>query len=55
MEHPMMARIARKVSVILRLESQLGKVHDPFAGAYGIEVLVDKIAQEAWSKFQSQQ
>jgi methylmalonyl-CoA mutase len=55
MEHPMMARIARNVSVILRLESQLGKVHDPFAGAYGIEVLVDKIAQEAWSKFQSQQ
>lgn len=55
LEHPMMARIARNVSVILELESQLGKVHDPFAGAYGIEVLVDKIAQEAWNKFQALQ
>lgn len=54
-EHPTMNRIARNTSLILRLESHLGKVNDPFAGAYGIEVLVDKIAQEAWTKFQSLQ
>jgi methylmalonyl-CoA mutase len=54
-EHPTMNRIARNTSLILRLESHLGKVNDPFAGAYGIEVLVDKIAREAWIKFQSLQ
>lgn len=54
-EHPTMNRIARNTSVILRLESQFGKVNDPFAGAYGIEVLVDKIAREAWNQFQSLQ
>jgi methylmalonyl-CoA mutase len=53
--HPMMNRIARNTSLILRLESHLGKVNDPFAGAYGIEVLIDKIALEAWTKFQSLQ
>lgn len=47
-----MRRIARNASFILKEESQLGKVNDPFGGAYVIEVLVDSIAREAWRDFQ---
>jgi methylmalonyl-CoA mutase len=54
-DQPMMTRIARNTSTILREESHLGKVNDPFAGAYGIEVLTDRIARDAWSLFQSKQ
>jgi methylmalonyl-CoA mutase len=51
--HPMMARVARNVSSILREESYLGKVADPTAGSYFLENLVDRLAQEAWKKFQA--
>jgi methylmalonyl-CoA mutase len=51
----MMTRIARNTSVILKEEAHLGKVSDPFAGAYGVDVLIDRIARDAWTKFQSQQ
>lgn len=54
-DHVMMARIARNTSIILREESHLGKVKDPFAGAYGIEIMTDRIAKDAWSSFQSKQ
>ena len=47
-----MRRIARNASFILKEESHLGKVSDPFGGAYVIEVLVDTIAREAWRDFQ---
>ncbi len=53
--HTMMSRVARNVSMILREESKFGKVNDPFAGAYGIEVLTQEIARAAWKKFQSMQ
>ncbi len=53
--HTMMSRVARNVSMILREESKFGKVNDPFAGAYGIEVLTDQLARAAWKKFQSMQ
>lgn len=47
-----MNRIARNVSNILREESHLDKVSDPLAGAYGIEVMVEKMASTSWSMFQ---
>ena len=53
--HTMMSRVARNVSMILREESKFGKVNDPFAGAYGIEVLTEEMARTAWKKFQSLQ
>lgn len=48
-----MRRIARNASVILRDESQFGKINDPFAGAYGVEILTDQIARDAWKAFQN--
>ncbi len=53
--HSMMTRVARNTSAILREESKFGKVNDPFAGAYGVEVLTEQMAQAAWKKFQSMQ
>lgn len=52
-QNTMMSRIARNASHILLEEAQLGKVNDPFAGAYALEVMTDKIAAAAWKKFQS--
>jgi methylmalonyl-CoA mutase len=49
-----MSRIARNTSAILLEESQLGKVYDPLAGAYGIDVIVDQISKDAWKKFQDE-
>jgi methylmalonyl-CoA mutase len=48
----MMSRIARNTSTILLEESHLGKVNDPFAGAYALEVMTDRIAQDSWTLFQ---
>lgn len=50
--NPLLNRIARNVSSILREESHLSQVADPTAGSYYIESLTDQFAQEAWSKFQ---
>lgn len=50
--NPLLNRIARNVSSILREESHLSHVADPTAGSYYIESLTDQFAQEAWSKFQ---
>jgi methylmalonyl-CoA mutase len=51
--NPLMERIARNVSVVLREESHLNKVADPVAGSYAVETLTNEIAQEAWKYFQS--
>lgn len=48
-----MDRNARNVSNILREESHLHKVADPFAGAYTIAIMVDEMAQQAWRMVQS--
>ncbi len=50
--NPLLNRIARNVSSILREESHLSQVADPTAGSYYIEHLTDQFAQQAWSKFQ---
>jgi methylmalonyl-CoA mutase len=49
-----MKRIARNTSTILQEESHFAKVHDPFGGTYAIDIMTDRIAQEAWSTFQQQ-
>lgn len=48
-----MNRIARNVSSILREESYLDKVADPLAGSFAVEVMTDKISQNAWAMFQN--
>lgn len=49
-----MRRIARNTSVILKEEAHFNKTNDPFAGAYGAEILTDQIARDAWKLFQTQ-
>lgn len=46
-------RLARNLSIILREESQLGRVADPAAGSYYLETLTDTLAREAWVLFQT--
>jgi methylmalonyl-CoA mutase len=46
-------RLARNLSIILREESQFGRVADPAAGSYYIETLTDTLAREAWALFQA--
>jgi methylmalonyl-CoA mutase len=46
-------RLARNLSIILREESQLGRVLDPAAGSYYLETLTDTLAREAWALFQA--
>lgn len=50
---PMMSRVARNVSHILREESHFSKVADPLAGAYLIENLTYQLTEQIWSKFQA--
>lgn len=45
-------RIARNVQHLLQLESHTDKVIDPAAGSFYIEKLTDKLAAQAWKKFQ---
>ncbi len=49
---PFTLRIARNAQHLLKLESYLNRVVDPSAGSYYIEALTDKLADEAWAKFQ---
>lgn len=44
-------RIGRNVSNILREESYFGKVADPTAGSYAIDVMTHNLAQKAWLNF----
>ncbi|TGK93018.1 methylmalonyl-CoA mutase [Leptospira brenneri] len=46
-------RIARNSQLLLRYESFLDKVEDPAAGSYYLEVLTKKLAETAWTKFQT--
>lgn len=43
-------RIARNVQHLLQMESHFGKVNDPAAGSYYIEVLTKKITEKVWEK-----
>jgi len=45
-------RLARNTQLLLRHEAMLGRVADPAAGSYYIEVLTDSLAQESWKTFQ---
>jgi methylmalonyl-CoA mutase len=45
-------RLARNTQLLLRHEAMLGRVADPGAGAYYIEILTDSIAREAWKLLQ---
>jgi methylmalonyl-CoA mutase len=54
-QNPTFHRIARNVSSILREESHLNKVADPVDGAYAVDMMVDTIAKQAWTLFQSKQ
>ncbi|MBM9590895.1 methylmalonyl-CoA mutase [Leptospira sp. 201903075] len=46
-------RIARNSQLLLRYESFVDKVEDPAAGSYYLEVLTKKLAETAWTKFQT--
>lgn len=52
--NPMMNRIARNVSNILREESHFNKVSDPVAGAYAIEEMTERFCEQAWEMFQTE-
>lgn len=52
-DNRLMNRIARNTSHILLEESHLGKVNDPFAGAYALEAITNEMAAAAWKRFQS--
>ena len=45
-------RSARNLQHILKMESHLHQVIDPGAGSFYIEKLTDKLADQAWAKFQ---
>jgi len=46
-------RIARNMQLMMMEESHLGQVHDPAFGSYWHESLTDRLAQKAWSLFQT--
>lgn len=45
-------RIARNVQLILREEAHFDLVDDPAAGAYYLETATDRLAEQAWDRFQ---
>lgn len=48
---PFARRMARNVQHLLQAESYLDRVVDPAAGAYYIEHLTERLAEQAWQKF----
>lgn len=52
-QHPMMNRMARNISTILREESHLDKVADPSAGSFLVDSITDSLAKKAWATFQN--
>ena len=46
-------RITTNIQHLLNLESHLGKVGDPMAGSHYLEALTERIAEQAWAKFQT--
>ena len=53
-DQPMVSRVARNVSNILRLESHFSGVADPIAGSYFIEDLTNQLVQSAWKRLQTE-
>jgi methylmalonyl-CoA mutase len=45
-------RMSRNISHLLKYESYMDMVHDPLAGAYGLESLTSELAEKAWDYFQ---
>lgn len=50
---PLGQRIARNTALVLRDESQLGRVIDAGGGSFYLETRTDALAREAWSRFQA--
>jgi methylmalonyl-CoA mutase len=48
---PLGQRVARNTALVLREESQLGRVLDAGGGSYYLETRTDELAREAWSRF----
>ena len=46
-------RVARNTMLVLRDESQLGRVRDPAAGSYYLDSFTDALAREAWQRFRT--
>jgi methylmalonyl-CoA mutase len=46
-------RVARNTALVLREESQLGRVVDAAGGSYYVEARTDALAREAWRRFQA--
>ncbi len=46
-------RVARNTLLVLRDESQLGRVRDPAAGSYYLDSFTDALAREAWQRFRT--
>ncbi len=44
-------RMSRNAQLILMEEAHLGRVMDPFAGAWSVETLTDDLARAAWGAF----
>lgn len=44
-------RVARNTALVLREESQLGRVLDAGGGSYYLETRTEQLAREAWSRF----
>jgi len=49
---PLGQRVARNTALVLREESQLGRVADPGGGSFYLETRTDALAREAWTRFQ---
>ncbi len=50
---PLSRRVARNTALVLREESQLGRVIDPAGGSYYLETLTDALARQAWHRFRA--
>ena len=50
-DDPFARRMARNVQHLLQAESYLNRVVDPAAGAYYIEHMTERIAEQAWQQF----
>jgi methylmalonyl-CoA mutase len=44
-------RMARNTQIVLQDESSLGRIADPAAGSWYVEVLTDEVARAAWKRF----
>ena len=51
---PMMSRVARNVSNILREESHFSNVADPIAGSFFLEDLTNQLTESAWKRLQKE-